>query len=182
MNASAVRADCISASTVYIGIGSNLGQPLKQVRDAAAALGALAETQSLAISPFYRNPAVGPGRQPDYVNAVAAVETRLGPHALLEALLAIEAGQGRIRGSLRWQPRTLDLDLLLYGDRVIHDARLTVPHPRMQERAFVLKPLLDIAPDLEIPGVGAVAELLSRASAASLWRVDDRHEDALDGC
>lgn len=177
MTASAVRADTPSASTVYIGIGSNLGRPVERVRCARDSLAALPKTRLLAISPLYRNPAVGPGEQPDYVNAVAALETRLAPHELLEALLAIEAGQGRMRGSVRWQPRTLDLDLLMYGDRAICDGRLTVPHPHIQERAFVLKPLLDLAPALEVPGLGPVAELLSNLSSASLTRVDVREDD-----
>jgi 2-amino-4-hydroxy-6-hydroxymethyldihydropteridine diphosphokinase len=174
MIASAARADSPSASTVYIGIGSNLGRPREQVSDAVRALGELAETRLLAISPLYRNPAVGPGTQPDYVNAVAAMETRLAPHTLLDCLLGIEAGHGRLRGTERWQARTLDLDLLLYGNRVIDDARLSVPHPHLQERAFVLKPLFDIAPHLEIPKLGSLAALLERVSTASLVRLDSR--------
>lgn len=177
MTASAVRADAASASTAYIGIGSNLGCPLERVRRARDALAGLPKSRLLAISPFYRNPAVGPGEQPDFVNAVAALETHLDPHELLDALLAIEAGEGRIRGSVRWQPRTLDLDLLLYGDRAIRDDRLTVPHPHIQERAFVLKPLLDLAPALEIPGIGPVAELLAHLPGASLTRLDDREDE-----
>lgn len=168
MTASAATADVTSASVAYIAIGSNLGRPVKQVRRAGEALGRLPHTRLLGISPLYRNAAVGPGAQPDYVNAVAAIETRLDPHALLDALQAIEAQQGRVRGAVRWQSRTLDLDLLIYGDRAIRDERLTVPHPRMHERAFVLKPLLDIAPGLEVPGLGPIASLLTRVSAASL--------------
>jgi 2-amino-4-hydroxy-6-hydroxymethyldihydropteridine diphosphokinase len=178
MRASAVPADTPSATIAYIGIGSNLGRPVERVRCARDALAGLPKSRLLAVSPLYRNPAVGPGEQPDFVNAVAALQTRLEPHDLLDALLAIEAGQGRTRGSVRWQPRTLDLDLLLYGERAIRDARLTVPHPHIRERAFVLKPLLDLAPALEIPGVGAVAELLAGLSSASLTRVDEG-EDAL---
>jgi len=174
MIASAARADSPSVSTVYIGIGSNLGRPREQVSDAVRALGELADTRLLEISPLYRNPAVGPGTQPDYVNAVVAMETRLAPHSLLDGLLGIEAGHGRVRGAQRWQARTLDLDLLLYGDRVIDDARLSVPHPHIQERAFVLKPLFDIAPHLEIPNLGSVAALLARVSTASLHRLDRR--------
>ena len=174
MTASAVRVDGTSASTVYIGIGSNLSRPAEQVCRARKALAGMPKTRVLGFSPLYRNPALGrPGEQPDYVNAVAAIETGLAPHELLDALQAIEANQGRLRGSVRWEPRTLDLDLLVYGDRAIHDQRLTVPHPHMRERAFVLKPLLDVAPDLDIPGLGPVAALLFGVSQASLQRVDD---------
>jgi 2-amino-4-hydroxy-6-hydroxymethyldihydropteridine diphosphokinase len=172
MTATAATADEGSAVLAYIGIGSNLDRPVEQVRRAGEALANLPESRLLRISPLYRNPALGPGSQPDYVNAVAAVETRLEPHALLDALQVIEAQQGRRRGAVRWQPRTLDLDLLVYGDRTIGDDRLTVPHPRMHERAFVLKPLRDIAPRLEVPGLGDVGRLLARVSDASLQPVD----------
>jgi 2-amino-4-hydroxy-6-hydroxymethyldihydropteridine diphosphokinase len=173
MMVSAARVDTASTSTVYIGIGSNLGRPLEQVRRARDALGALPNTRLMGISPFYRNPAIGPGDQPDYVNAVAAIETRLGPHELLDALQVIEANQGRKRSAVRWQPRTVDLDLLVYGDRAIHDQRLTIPHPHIHERAFVLKPLLDLAPHLEVPGLGPVARLLSCVPDGLLRRVED---------
>jgi len=170
---SAARVDTASTSTVYIGIGSNLDGPQEQVRRARDALAELPNTRVVGISPLYRNPAVGPGDQPDYVNAVAVIQTLLEPHVLFDALQAIEANQGRRRGALRWQARTLDLDLLVYGDRTIHDQHLTVPHPNMQERAFVLKPLLDLAPDLDVPGLGPVAGLLSAAPDGQLRRIDD---------
>lgn len=173
MTRSAVPIDAPSASTAYIGIGSNLEHPLRQVLAARDALAALSEVRLSAFSPLYRNPALGPGRQPDYVNAVAAVETRLPPEELLAALLAIETRHGRVRNGARWKPRTLDLDLLLYGDREIESAGLKVPHPRMVERAFVLRPLHDIAPDLEVPGRGPVAALLSAVSQSALVRIDD---------
>ncbi len=173
MTAAAVRMNTTSASVVYIAIGSNLDQPVRQVLRARDALAGLPETRLLGLSPLYRNPAIGPGRQPEYVNAVAAVRTRLAPHDLLDALHAIEANQGRVRGPVRELPRILDLDLLLYGDREISDRRLTVPHPRMQQRAFVLKPLLDIAPDLDVPGLGSVTTLLCAVSQASLQRIDE---------
>jgi 2-amino-4-hydroxy-6-hydroxymethyldihydropteridine diphosphokinase len=173
VTASAARVDTAAASTAYIGIGSNLGQPLEQIRGARNALAELPQTRLVGISPLYRNPAVGPGKQPDYLNAVAAIETRLAPHALLDALQAIEAKQGRTRGAIRWQPRTVDLDLLVYGDREIRDQRLTVPHPRIHQRAFVLKPLLDLAPDLDVPGLGPVAALLSGVPDGLLRQVDD---------
>jgi 2-amino-4-hydroxy-6-hydroxymethyldihydropteridine diphosphokinase len=151
---------------------------VSQVFRARDALAALPKTRLLDFSPLYRNPAVGPGEQPDYVNAVAAIETQLEPHALLDALQAVEAAQGRERGRVRWQPRTLDLDLLIYGEHAIHDDRLTIPHPHIQERAFVLRPLLDVAPGLDVPGLGTVAALLSGVSEAGLRRVDE-HESTL---
>ena len=173
MTASTVGVGTASVSKAYIGVGSNLACPVEQVRDARKALNELPKTRLLAFSPLYRNPALGPGEQPDYVNAVAAIETELTPHELLDALQIIEANQGRLRRCFRWEPRTLDLDVLVYGDRAIHDRRLTVPHPHMGERAFVLKPLLDVDPDLDVPGLGPVAALLSAVSQASLQRVDD---------
>lgn len=172
MTAPAVRVDTTPVTAAYIGIGSNLGGPVEQVCRARQALADLPQTRLLGFSPLYRNPAVGPGEQPDYVNAVAAIETRLAPRALLEALLAIEAAQGRRRGATRWQARTLDLDLLVYGDRLIREEGLTVPHPHIQERAFVLKPLADLAPELDVPGVGPVAALLGDVSQADLHRVE----------
>lgn len=178
MSAPAVRVDSTSANTAYIGIGSNLESPVEQVLRARDAIAALPKTRLSAFSPLYGNPAVGPGEQPDYVNAVAAIETRLLPHALLDALLVIEADQGRVRGAVRWQPRTLDLDLLVYGDRAIDDERLTLPHPHLQERIFVLKPLMDVAPALDVPGLGPIATLLSAVTETSLRRID-HDENAL---
>lgn len=157
-------------TTAFIGVGSNLREPVEQVRLAIEALATLPDTRLVRSSPLYRNPAVGPGRQPDYVNAVAELRTGLGPGALLDGLQAIETRMGRERGPVRWSPRVIDLDLLLYGARRIDDERLTVPHPRMAERAFVLYPLADIAPDLEIPGRGSLSVLLERVSRDALAR------------
>ena len=176
MTACAAPADEGSAVLAYIGIGSNLDGPVEQVRRAGEALARLPQSRLLRISPLYRNPALGPGEQPDFVNAVAVVETRLEPHALLDALQSIEAQQGRVRSTLRWQPRTLDLDLLVYGEHTIDDDRLTVPHPRMHERAFVLKPLQDVAPRLEVPGLGAIAKLLARVADGALRPVENGGE------
>ena len=181
MSAAAARADAAIARTAYIGIGSNLEKPVHQVLQARDALARLANTRLLALSPLYRNPALGPGQQPDYVNAVAAIETRLAARELLDALQAIEADQGRLRGSVQWAPRTLDLDLLLYGDSEIGDQRLTVPHPRLAQRAFVLKPLMDIAPNLDVPGLGLITMLLSKLSEVSLQRVGEK-EMVIDSC
>lgn len=143
----------------YIGLGSNLQDPANQLRDALQSLAETPGVSRVTVSPFYRSVAIGPGEQPDYVNAVAAIETTLSPLDLLDVLQGIEQAQGRVRGSIRWTARTLDLDLLLYGDQVIHHERLTVPHPRMTERNFVLRPLLDLAPDLRLPGGTSAAAL-----------------------
>lgn len=128
----------------YIALGSNLLDPLAQLRSAAKALAVVPESRLAGISPCYQSDAVGLGGQPPYLNAVARLETALPPLALLDALQAIENSQGRKR-TVRWGARTLDLDILLYGCQVIEEARLSVPHPRMFERNFVLYPLLDIA-------------------------------------
>lgn len=129
----------------FIGLGSNLADPLAHLRAATVALDALAQSRLVRISPVYRSTAVGPGEQPDYLNAVALLETSLAPLTLLDALQAIEQQRGRKR-NVRWGARTLDLDLLLYGSLVMETTRLTLPHPRMMERNFVLVPLADIAP------------------------------------
>lgn len=177
MTDSPVRGDAKTTNTAYIGIGSNLEQPVEQVLRARRALAGLPRTRLVGFSPLYRNPAVGPGEQPDYVNAVAAIETKLEPRALLEALQAIEAAQGRVRNGVRWQPRTLDLDVLLYAERVIREEGLTVPHPHIQERAFVLRPLADLAPELVIPGLGPVTRLLAQVCQEDLLRLES-HETA----
>ncbi|QKT04942.1 2-amino-4-hydroxy-6-hydroxymethyldihydropteridine diphosphokinase [Ectothiorhodospiraceae bacterium 2226] len=155
----------------YVGIGSNLGDPLAQVSRALTRLAQLPGVDAVIASPLYRSAPLGPQDQPDYVNAVAALDTELAPHALLDALQALEQEQGRVRGAQRWGPRTLDLDLLLYGDLQLVDARLTLPHPGLHERAFVLYPLRDIAPDLDIPGHGPLGPLVARCSDAGLVRL-----------
>lgn len=146
----------------YIGLGSNLAVPLRQVRQAIAELAQLPASRLVAVSRIYRSRPMGPADQPDYINAVAAIETRLLPLKLLDSLQAIEKAHGRVRGAVQWGPRTLDLDLLLYGDEIIAEARLTVPHPGMAERNFVLQPLADIAPSLQLPD-GRELKALSRA-------------------
>jgi 2-amino-4-hydroxy-6-hydroxymethyldihydropteridine diphosphokinase len=156
-------------ATAYIGIGSNLAQPLTQVKQAINALKAVPATRLINYSPWYgSNPVGGPDDQPDYVNGVACLHTRLSPQALLDALQSIELQQGRQRLT-RWGARTMDLDLLLYDDLELHDERLTVPHPRMAERAFVLAPLADIAPHLVLPNGHSVTSLLAGISTAGLW-------------
>ena len=150
-----------TASTkAFIGLGANLGDPEAQVRRAFAALAELPGTRLLAASSLYRSAPVGVVGQLDFINAVAGVETTLAARALLESLLAEERRFGR-RREFPNAPRTLDLDLLLYGDRVITEPGLIVPHPRMHERAFVLAPLAEIAPDIAIPGKGRAGALLA---------------------
>jgi 2-amino-4-hydroxy-6-hydroxymethyldihydropteridine diphosphokinase len=145
--------------TAYIALGSNLDDPAGQVSDAFAALAALPDSRLTARSSLYRTAPVGYADQPDFINAVAALDTALAPRALLDALLEIELSRGRARKFAN-APRTLDLDLLLYGDTQLDTPGLTLPHPRMHERAFVLVPLAEIAPDCVIPGRGTVGNLL----------------------
>jgi 2-amino-4-hydroxy-6-hydroxymethyldihydropteridine diphosphokinase len=154
----------------FVGLGANLGEPQAQVRAAAAALSEIPRTQLLALSPLYRSAPVGVGAQPDFVNAVAEIETGLTARALLDALLAIEARFGRTREA-PGAARRLDLDLLLYADSVIDEPGLMVPHPRMHRRAFVLAPLAQIAPDLVIAGEGPVGVLLDACKEQIIERL-----------
>ena len=157
--------------TAYIGLGANLGEPRAQIDQALEALAALPETRLVACSPLYRSaPLEAPG-QPDYINAVAAVDTDLSAPQLLAALQAIESRHGRER-TTRNAPRTLDLDLLLFGETAFAAPTLTLPHPRMHERAFVLQPLLDLDPRAEIPGRGAARALLAACTAQRIERLD----------
>jgi 2-amino-4-hydroxy-6-hydroxymethyldihydropteridine diphosphokinase len=145
------------ATVAFVGLGSNLAHPRRQLARALAAIARLPRTRIVALSPNYASaPVPKDAAQPDYVNAVVALRTSLSPRPLLRRLQAIERRQGRRRasGMPRNAPRTLDLDLLLFGRRVVHLPQLTVPHPRMHERAFVLTPLLEIAPAAVIPGRG----------------------------
>ncbi|MGQ9425775.1 2-amino-4-hydroxy-6-hydroxymethyldihydropteridine diphosphokinase [Gilvimarinus sp. F26214L] len=158
------------AACVYIALGSNLGAPHRQIERGLQALTQLPLTRFRARSHWYRNPALGPGSQPDYINGVALLETRLEPEELLTHLQRIEADQGRER-TTRWAARTLDLDILLYGDQVIVTDRLEIPHPRLGERNFVLYPLADISPDLVLPNGIPLTELLNRCPADGLKRV-----------
>jgi 2-amino-4-hydroxy-6-hydroxymethyldihydropteridine diphosphokinase len=154
----------------YIGLGSNRDEPRAQVMRAFEELAALPHTRLAACSPLYRSaPQDAPG-QPDYVNAVAAVDTELSAPQLLDALLAIEARHGRERPFPN-APRTLDLDLLLYDELALTSPALTLPHPRMHRRAFVLRPLLDLDPRAEVPGRGAARELLRACADQALERL-----------
>ncbi|MBL8405804.1 MAG: 2-amino-4-hydroxy-6-hydroxymethyldihydropteridine diphosphokinase [Dechloromonas sp.] len=145
--------------TAYVALGANLDDPATTVRAAFAALANLPDSRIVHCSSLYRTAPVGIADQPEFINAVAELETSLAPEALLDALLEIEQRFGRIRAE-RNGPRTLDLDLLLYDDQCVDLPRLTLPHPRLHLRAFVLQPLAEIAPDLEIPGRGTVAAWL----------------------
>lgn len=135
----------------YIAIGSNLASPLEQVNAAIQALGEIPESRIVALSSFYRTPPLGPQDQPDYLNAAVALETTLLPEALLNHTQRIELQQGRVRKAERWGPRTLDLDIMLFGDQVINTERLTIPHYDMKNRGFMLWPLFEIAPGLVFP-------------------------------
>ena len=161
--------------TAFIGLGSNLQSPAAQLQRCVDALAQLPESKLVAVSPFYGSAAIGPGQQPDYVNAVAQIDTTLSPQALLTALQQVEQQQGRERGPERWLPRTLDLDILLYGDQVVNLPHLHIPHPRMHERNFVLLPLFDLAPDLALPDGQRVRELLQQCSRDGIWLLDDTH-------
>jgi 2-amino-4-hydroxy-6-hydroxymethyldihydropteridine diphosphokinase len=159
----------------YIGLGSNLVQPELQVRRALEALAELPETVLTAHSSLYRSEPLGPAGQPDYINAVAALKTDLSPLDLLSALQTIEARQGRVREGERWGPRPLDLDILLYGEQVSDDPRLTLPHPGLYERNFVLYPLAEIAPGLSIPGKGPLEVLLAQCHQGHLEKLSVSH-------
>ncbi len=157
----------------YVGLGSNLESPFSQVTRALDELASLPDSKLVARSSLYCSRPVGPADQPDYINAVAALVSGLSAEGLLDALQALENQHGRIRTGERWGARTLDLDLLLYGDAVISSPRLQVPHPQMARRAFVLYPLAEIAPEaMQIPGYGELRELLARVSEADIERLE----------
>lgn len=148
-------------TSAWIGLGANLGDPPATLDAALSALDALESNRVVAVSPAYRTAPWGMPDQPDFLNAVAKLETAQAPQALLAALLDIETRLGRKRDTGRWGPRVIDLDLLVFGDCVIDEPDLKLPHPYLAERAFVLVPLNDLAPDLTVPGVGRVDECLA---------------------
>ena len=156
--------------TAYIGLGANLAEPRAQLAAAFDELDRLPLTRVVARSSLYRSAPLGYAAQPDFVNAVARVETGLPPERLLAALHEIETRHGRER-SFPNAPRTLDLDLLLYGDRSIERTGLVLPHPRMHERAFVLAPLVELDPEAEIPGRGRAVEWLARCAEQRIERI-----------
>jgi 2-amino-4-hydroxy-6-hydroxymethyldihydropteridine diphosphokinase len=153
----------------YVGLGANLGDVMTTLAEVLWALDALPQTTVRQQSDFFRTPAWGRTDQPDFVNAAVELQTRMPARVLLDALLAIEQRFGRVRDPQdRWGPRSVDLDLLLYGDQELDEPGLTVPHPRLHERAFVLVPLAQIAPMLEVPGQGAVGELLAAVDVSGI--------------
>ena len=159
-------------TVAYVGLGSNLEDPGAQVRRALDELGGIRNSRVTARSPLYKSPPLGPVDQPDYINAVAALDTGLAPLDLLAALRDIERRHGRQRDGTRWGPRSLDLDLLLYGDVAMATPELTLPHPGLPERAFVLYPLFDVAPQLAVPGRGTVRELRDRLGSPDIARLE----------
>jgi 2-amino-4-hydroxy-6-hydroxymethyldihydropteridine diphosphokinase len=158
------------AVSAYIGLGSNLDDPVAQVHAGFAALARLPGTRLIARSSLYRSEPVGYREQPDFVNAVALLDTTLAPRELLDALLGIERSRGRVREFVN-APRTLDLDVLLYDDLACREPGLIIPHPRLHERSFALVPLAEISPDCVVPGRGPVADLLRTIDAAGVARL-----------
>ncbi|EKO3659027.1 2-amino-4-hydroxy-6-hydroxymethyldihydropteridine diphosphokinase [Vibrio metschnikovii] len=155
----------------YIAVGSNLAKPILQAKQAIEALKQLPQSQFIAASSLYSSTPMGPQDQPEYINVVVVIDTQLSPLALLDCTQAIEQEQGRERKAERWGPRTLDLDILLYGDEIIDSPRLTVPHYGMKVREFVLYPLDEIAPDLSLPDGTKLSDLLSEVdrNGLSIW-------------
>lgn len=159
--------------TVYIGLGSNLSDPVRQLLDAWSELHCLPSTRCLALSSLYLSEPVGPAGQPRYINAAARIETVLSPFQLLEALQQIENRHQRVR-EIKWGPRTLDLDILLFGSRTINEERLVIPHPQLRLRNFVLAPLLDLDPLLALPDGSAVRQYMAACGSQGLrrWNCD----------
>jgi len=155
----------------YVALGSNLDDPRAQVERALAALDQLPQTRCVLRSSLYRSRPFGPVEQPDFVNAVAGLLTSLEPAALLASLQALETRLGRERPAVRWGPRRIDLDLLVHGSVRVAQPGLELPHPGIAERAFVLAPLAEIAPDLDVPGVGRVGALLAQLDSSGLERL-----------
>ncbi|MGY0614248.1 2-amino-4-hydroxy-6-hydroxymethyldihydropteridine diphosphokinase [Vibrio sp. FJH11] len=158
--------------TAYIAVGSNLADPVCQAKQAIEALKALPDSEFIKASELYSSTPMGPQNQPDYINAVVAIKTNLTPLQLLDCTQAIELEQGRVRKDERWGPRTLDLDIILYGNEVINSERLTIPHYGMKEREFVLYPLAEIAPSLQLPDGTEVSTLLKQVdrNGLNIWQ------------
>jgi|TARA_R110002111_G_scaffold32139_2_gene65276 2-amino-4-hydroxy-6-hydroxymethyldihydropteridine diphosphokinase len=156
---------------VYLGLGSNLNSPARQIKAALKAITKLQGTQLVKCAPWYQSIAIGPGSQPPYINTVVEIDTVLKPRILLNALQRIETQQGRKR-IVRWGPRTLDIDILLYANQTLKTRQLEVPHPRISARNFVLYPLADIAPKIRLPDGTALARLLANSSPEGIVRLD----------
>ena len=161
----------MNLTCAYIALGANLGNPVAQIQDGIEELAMLPDTRLAAFSSFYKSAPAGYADQPEFVNAVARIETALEPHALLAELLKIERRHGRTREFAN-APRTLDLDILLYGERAMEEPGLTIPHPRMHERAFVLVPLAEIDPDADVPGRGRARELVRHVDENSVTQLN----------
>ncbi len=155
---------------VYLGLGSNLKSPARQIKTALKAIAKLPGTELRSCAPWYQSAPIGPGSQPCYINTVAAIDTVLKPLTLLRALQQIEKQQGRKR-IVHWGPRTLDIDILLYATLTLNTRQLTIPHPRLDERNFVLRPLADIAPNLCLPDGTPLAKLLANCSTEGIVRL-----------
>ncbi|MGG7446388.1 2-amino-4-hydroxy-6-hydroxymethyldihydropteridine diphosphokinase [Kosakonia oryzendophytica] len=149
----------------YIALGSNLASPLDQVNAAITAIGEIPQSRIVAVSSLYRTPPLGPQDQPDYLNAAVALETELAPEALLDHTQRIELQQGRVRKAERWGPRTLDLDIMLFGELTLNIPRLTVPHYDMKNRGFMLWPLFEIAPECVFPDGTSLRSVLAQLNA-----------------
>ena len=162
-------------TTAWIALGSNQGNSLQHLQDALAAMAMLPGSTLVAASSFYRSSPIGPQDQPDYLNAVARLDTAMPPEELLRQLQAIEQEHGRDRSGERWGARTLDLDILLYGQQQYHARELLIPHPAMTERAFVLYPLQELAPGIDIPGHGNIEQLLPAVAAQKIEILYPRH-------
>lgn len=166
------------AVRAYIGLGSNLNNPAAQIRQALTALAALPSTRMLAHSHIYKSKPLGPPEQADFLNAAAILETQLEPLALLRNLHNLEEQQGRRRTrERRWGPRTLDLDILVYGELALHTPELTLPHPGVHLRSFVLYPLAELAPELVIPGHGSVRALRERCTSPAIEKYEEIVDD-----
>jgi 2-amino-4-hydroxy-6-hydroxymethyldihydropteridine diphosphokinase len=157
----------------WLGLGSNLHQPVVQLQQALKRLGDSTGLQVLRTSSFYRTPPWGDEQQDDFINAVVQIETSLDPIPLLRVLQSIENVMGRQRNGRRWGPRKIDIDLLLYGKQQFQSTELEIPHPRMFERAFVLKPLSELEAEMEIPGHGEVGELLQNLDCSGIFQLND---------
>ena len=144
----------------YIGLGSNMNSPVKQIKSAITSIEEIISTKIIGVSSLYKSKPVGPQNQDDYINAVIKIETKLVPYQLLECLHDIEEKHGRIRKE-HWGPRILDLDILIFGNEIMVDEKLTIPHPEIENRSFVLAPLIEIDPDCIIPKKGLASDLLA---------------------
>ena len=157
--------------TAFIGLGSNLDHPVRQIQIALKKLHQDPDLDLMQHSSLYQTPPMGPSDQPDYINAVAKIRTQLNAVALLDRLQQIETNQGRVRNGTHWGPRVLDLDLLLYGDQFIYSPRLQVPHPGIGLRNFVLYPMREIDPQLRIPGLGPITDLIDQLTTGAPTRL-----------